>query len=331
MRSFQHKTSYRPYLDTQSRKQIVSDMRDTLILLHKNPSFEVFWSDEKFWLQMMISALFLAVVCANECRGDQCATAADVVIDVLVFANGGNVTGADLVHRAAIHRNAVFDSQLIDQWATALRLAPLTAANDAYTVRSRVGDVVETAADLRADDYLFLVPKSEHFIWPAVYLGEQHAAFRWSSFVAGYTVTVNAIRVNDKPLVLRTISVRPRIFAIEGFLTDSEAGERRRSVSFRFDARVDEIIAAAKPLLTRSGVAESTGTEQSEVRTSSTAWLFPDVIPISARIEERSARLAHTSDLSLFEAMQVVHYDGPQKYDAHYGEEIETRVCADVE
>lgn len=68
--------------------------------------------------------------------------------------------------------------------------------------------------------------------------------------------------------------------------------------------------------MVRSSVAEATGAGQSDVRTSSTGWL-PSTTPIGDAIERRAAQLTQ-ADRSLFEAMQVVHYDGPQKYHSHY-------------
>ena len=100
------------------------------------------------------------------------------------------------------------------------------------------------------------------------------------------------------------LSWQPRIFLYRKFLTDEEC---------------DEMVALAKPRLTRSGVSDSTtgAGKLSDIRTSSGMFFGREETPMISRVEERIARFTMTeSDQG--EGIQVLRYDKTQRYDPHH-------------
>ncbi len=110
-------------------------------------------------------------------------------------------------------------------------------------------------------------------------------------------------------LELEVISTAPRAFIIKNFLNEFE---------------VNAIISAANSRLHHSSVGDTeTGAFESDVRTSSNAWLPRDLNEITDTLFRRAADLIqiderhlHRSDAA--EDMQVVHYQAGQRYDAHH-------------
>lgn len=111
-------------------------------------------------------------------------------------------------------------------------------------------------------------------------------------------------------LQVETISLSPRAFIVENFLSDFEA---------------DALVSAARPHVVESfvGQSDSGGVISSSTRTSSNTWLTRDS---SQLVDTIYRRIGHISgiDESLLceeenaESMQVVHYEEGQAYDAHF-------------
>jgi hypothetical protein len=108
---------------------------------------------------------------------------------------------------------------------------------------------------------------------------------------------------------LEVVSLLPRVFVIDHFLSDFE---------------VEEIIKLAAPAVHQSVVGDpSTGVLTSSSRTSSNAWIKRERTPVIHSIYSRAADLLHLDEPNLVkrravEDMQVVHYLHGQKYDSHH-------------
>lgn len=106
-------------------------------------------------------------------------------------------------------------------------------------------------------------------------------------------------------LDLECISISPRAFIVENFLSDFEA---------------DAIIAFARGRVRRSGVGDAATGRESDTRTSFNAWLQWDFNEITATVSHRVMDLLRL-DYRLMvnaEQMQVVHYDVGQRYEPHH-------------
>jgi prolyl 4-hydroxylase len=117
---------------------------------------------------------------------------------------------------------------------------------------------------------------------------------------------------NTKPLELtaEVISLEPRAFIVENFLSEAEA---------------DHIVALAKPKIKLStvGNSEGGGIRASDTRTSHNTWLTRTVSNITDTITRRVADVLGLDESILTpqrnsEEMQVVHYINGQKYDSHH-------------
>ncbi|KAF3336957.1 putative prolyl 4-hydroxylase 4 isoform X1 [Carex littledalei] len=102
----------------------------------------------------------------------------------------------------------------------------------------------------------------------------------------------------------RQISVKPRAFVYEGFLTDEEC---------------DHLISLAKSELTRSSVADNLSGKSvlSEVRTSSGMFINKAKDEIVSGIEDKIAAWTFIPKEN-GEDIQVLHYEYGQKYEPHY-------------
>ncbi|XP_078178950.1 2-oxoglutarate (2OG) and Fe(II)-dependent oxygenase superfamily protein [Carex rostrata] len=102
----------------------------------------------------------------------------------------------------------------------------------------------------------------------------------------------------------RQISVKPRAFVYEGFLTDEEC---------------DHLISLAKTELTRSSVADNLSGKSvlSEVRTSSGMFIDKAKDEIVSGIEDKIAAWTFIPKEN-GEDIQVLHYEYGQKYEPHY-------------
>lgn len=111
-------------------------------------------------------------------------------------------------------------------------------------------------------------------------------------------------------LKLEVISLTPRAFIIENFLSEFEA---------------DQIVGYATPKVKHStvGSQDGGGVRSSDTRTSRNTWVSRDASDITETLFRRAADLLNIDHNILTTArnaedMQVVHYVNGQKYDAHH-------------
>lgn len=152
-------------------------------------------------------------------------------------------------------------------------------------------------------------PPPIHFMWPATKVGQVHSVTSNHGFWKCDGPISECQSLHPVHLELEVISTAPRAFIIKNFLNNFE---------------VNAIISAAKSRLHHSSVGDTeTGAFESDVRTSSNAWLPRDLNEITDTLFRRAADLIqiderhlHRSDAA--EDMQVVHYQDGQRYDAHH-------------
>jgi prolyl 4-hydroxylase len=106
------------------------------------------------------------------------------------------------------------------------------------------------------------------------------------------------------------VSVTPRVFIVEKFLSNFEA---------------DSIIALAthNATIATSTVGDYDDARLTDTRTSRNTWLSRDMSAVSDTIHRRAADIMNLDEAMLsnnqnVEDMQVVHYINGQKYDAHH-------------
>ena len=110
-------------------------------------------------------------------------------------------------------------------------------------------------------------------------------------------------------LHLEVVSLAPRVFMIENFLSDFE---------------VDEIVKHARPRLHHSSVGDvDTGAFESDTRTSTNTWIARTHSAITETLFLRASDLLQIDEKLLdrhknAEDMQVVHYTKGQRYDSHH-------------
>lgn len=110
------------------------------------------------------------------------------------------------------------------------------------------------------------------------------------------------------PLQLEVISLQPRAFIIENFISDFEADEIIR-------------LSAAKLRASSVGDSSTTGGFESSTRTSMNAWIPRHANQVLETLYARAAQLLQLEDSYITanaEHLQVVHYVNGQKYDAHH-------------
>jgi prolyl 4-hydroxylase len=149
----------------------------------------------------------------------------------------------------------------------------------------------------------------ELFMWPAEEIGQRHLV---ESTEGHWTCTGDKATCQaggGTQLELEVVSQTPRVFIIEGFLSDFEA---------------DEIIRIARPLEAGSQVGNSDagGARKSDTRTSKNAWIPRQTSKITEAISRRAADVLQIDEALLgpknAEDLQVVHYHIGQKYDSHH-------------
>jgi prolyl 4-hydroxylase len=243
-------------------------------------------------LQMMMTmvvffVLLLSTIHANECVGDQCGN----TVRIFVHVNGGNQTGAEPVLRESVSKSDRIDT-LASQWARALLLTTDSIIAARARVFDATGRVLSAVDNVKNDAHWFVLLPHEHWIWPGLYVG--------------YSVSLpDVFRGDDAaaPITLTTLSLSPRLFQIDGFLSPAEA---------------DEFVALSRPRLARAPVAESRGDASSDVRTSQNCWLEPHLSPAVTAVQRRAEGITRVADSALYEQFQVVHYTGQQRYESHY-------------
>lgn len=148
-------------------------------------------------------------------------------------------------------------------------------------------------------------PLPVHEMWHATHFGQkQH------------------LQIRKKTYKLEVVSVTPRVFSIEGFLSDEEC---------------DSLIALAnaeglKPSSLQAGRSMEETTDRS-TRSSSNAWLARGAANVTDQIYQRAAHLLkmdedllqkpvgddyHPHEHSLAESLQVVRYKEQEEYQAHH-------------
>lgn len=110
-------------------------------------------------------------------------------------------------------------------------------------------------------------------------------------------------------LTMTVVSLAPRVFVIEKFLSDYECSA---------------IIALARPKVSKSQVGdEEVGAMESSTRTSKNAWVHRSASQVTDTLYKRAADVLGLDERLLVpevnaEQMQVVHYAIAQRYDAHH-------------
>jgi prolyl 4-hydroxylase len=149
-------------------------------------------------------------------------------------------------------------------------------------------------------------PPPVHSVWPATHFGQKH----------------NLV-TRQKNYKLEVVSVMPRVFSIDGFLSHEEC-----------DALID--LARAQGL-EPSTLQAGRNTQQSRdrsTRSSSNTWLTRDAANVTEAIYRRAARVLrmdesllqkpligdhyHEHEHSLAESLQVVRYQQDEEYKAHH-------------
>jgi prolyl 4-hydroxylase len=152
-------------------------------------------------------------------------------------------------------------------------------------------------------------PPPIHFMWPATQIGQVHAVTSSHGYWTCDGSVSECQSLHPVHLELEVISLAPRAFVINNFLNGFE---------------VDAIIAAANSRLHHSSVGDTeTGAFESDVRTSSNAWLPRSLNHITETLFRRAADVLQIDEKRLqrsdsAEDMQVVHYQDGQRYDAHH-------------
>jgi len=145
------------------------------------------------------------------------------------------------------------------------------------------------------------------FMWPAAYVGQMHQV----RSTEGYWSCRGPASLCQSPkpvdLKLETISIGPRAYVIENFLSDFEA---------------EEIINIADPMMKVSTVGNKDGGGQrtDSTRTSRNAWVGRKASVVTESLFVRAEHLLKVERLDSrnTEDMQVVHYQDGQKYDSHH-------------
>lgn len=132
------------------------------------------------------------------------------------------------------------------------------------------------------DSVVFGVPSDRQFVWPASHIGKVHHPDASSD------------------VVLETISLKPRVFLVQNFISDEE---------------IDALISHAQTRLERSHV--GIGKEKFDsVRTSKTAWDTKS--EMSIRIQKRVFHLARIKwNPRLTDAIQIVRYGPNDLFNLH--------------
>ena len=170
-----------------------------------------------------------------------------------------------------------------------------TTWTDRVRVYTHDGVLLQNLHRVANGDTVYVVGAGDHFFWPGEYVGRK--------------LTIpDVVLPNGHHAVLETLSLEPRIFLIENFVSDDEASQ---------------IIEAAKPRMVRSRGFEKGKHVTMEARTSEQTWLVcnEEKDKFLCDIDERIAKvlripLKHVQEHS--DALQVVHYNKEQHYHSHH-------------
>ena len=153
------------------------------------------------------------------------------------------------------------------------------------------------------------------YMWPSGAIGDVHIVSSMEGYwhCDGHPTKCQAQSPDGFPhvqLELQAVSLKPRAFVIDNFLSDYE---------------VESIKSHANRKLRPSSVGNAENTLTSNTRTSKNTWLNRDLSAVINSIFLRAADLLQVDEklLSSFrrhaaEQLQVVHYEKFQHYDPHY-------------
>eukprot|EP00008_Paramoeba_atlantica_P009056 CAMPEP_0201479336 /NCGR_PEP_ID=MMETSP0151_2-20130828/4047_1 /ASSEMBLY_ACC=CAM_ASM_000257 /TAXON_ID=200890 /ORGANISM="Paramoeba atlantica, Strain 621/1 / CCAP 1560/9" /LENGTH=363 /DNA_ID=CAMNT_0047860785 /DNA_START=180 /DNA_END=1268 /DNA_ORIENTATION=- len=141
------------------------------------------------------------------------------------------------------------------------------------------------------DSGILLIFEGGQFIWPGVEVG--------------FRRDVGHISGKDNGIVIETVSLKPLVLAIEGFLEEGECDKIRAD---------SEIHMAPSPVAHKDN---DVGKPATEWRTSTQHWLGPSGRPWLGSIDRRVADLTRVPQ-NHQEHVQVLRYMPGQKYDAHH-------------
>ncbi len=162
------------------------------------------------------------------------------------------------------------------------------------TLFTAYGTRVYSCDDVVNSEYIHFVPKDRLFMWPTRNLGHK--------------VYIRHIGMpNDKPIELKTLSVRPRVFSLSNFITDDEA-----------DTLIENALSltAEEFRLRRS----STGARGYNIDTHRTSEGAFDVnSPLSKALKKRTFDLLgiHPYDETFADGLQILRYNQTNAYIPH--------------
>jgi len=152
-------------------------------------------------------------------------------------------------------------------------------------------------------------PPPTHFMWPAKAVGDVHRIYSSQGYWHCSEAREKCQSTESVKLELEVLSLKPRVFVIENFISEHEA---------------DHIINLAQPRLHHSSVGDiEAGAFESDTRTSLNSWIPRDTTEIMDSLYRRAADLLQIDEKLLVrsgavEDLQVVHYVDGQKYEAHH-------------
>lgn len=146
---------------------------------------------------------------------------------------------------------------------------------------------------------LLIVMRGGQWLWPGVRIGFRRTIDL--SYVSGLPEGKDA---ENRTATLETLSLRPLVVSVDGFLSDEEC---------------DIIQELATPRIKYSGVVlkdQDQGRPASDFRTSQSAFLSADIHPAFERIDYRTSALVRIPR-SHQETVQVLRYGNTEYYSAH--------------
>ena len=154
-------------------------------------------------------------------------------------------------------------------------------------------------------------PAPTLFMWPATTIGEDHNVTTSHGYWTCNDETQNCQENTEAlSLQLKVVSLQPRVFIIENFLSNFEA---------------DHIVDYAKSRIKDSivGSEDGGGSFKSNTRTSKNTWVPRTTDQVTETLFRRAADLLNVDESILHsnknvEDLQVVHYVNGQKYDSHH-------------
>lgn len=221
----------------------------------------------------------------------------------LTFYKGAHA--ARLKRRVNVKSNSWEDVKV--KLVTGLSLLPETPILQPWALFSAMGDRIvgerdklnnemndRTMSSLVSSE-LLVIAEGGNWIWPGVSEG-----FRREIELAPSTITGNS-----KNVTIETLSMKPLVLSISGFLADEEC---------------DYIMEKAAPTMKYSGVSlkdADKGRPASDWRTSQSTFVAAMGDPILRDIELRTASLTRVP-VTHQEFVQVLRYGVTEKYDAHH-------------